>query len=91
MRRRRVIAAAPGLACWPAALRAQAIDKPWRIAFLGAGAAPLPGQFSSFDAIQAGLRERGYTALQTRRPGSATAASTRCPLWRSRCWPGSPT
>ena len=65
MRRRQVIAAAPGLAWWPAALRAQTIDKPWRIGFLGAGAAPLPGQFSSFDAIKAGLRERGFTALQT--------------------------
>jgi putative ABC transport system substrate-binding protein len=65
MRRRQVIAAAPGLAWWPAALRAQATDKPWRIAFLGAGGAPRPGQFSSFDAIKAGLRERGYTALQT--------------------------
>ena len=65
MRRRQVIAAAPGLACWPAALRAQTIDKPWRIAFLGAGAAPLPGQFSSFDAIKAGLRERGFSALHT--------------------------
>jgi len=65
VRRRLVIAAAPGLAWWPAALRSQTTDKPWRIAFLGAGAAPLPGQFSSFDAIKAGLRERGFTALQT--------------------------
>lgn len=55
-----------GLATWPNLLHAQTGDKPWRIAFLAAGPAPRPGQFSSFDAIQAGLRERGYKALQMR-------------------------
>jgi len=65
MRRRQLVAAAPGLAWWPAALRAQTTERPWRIAFLGAGAAPRQGQFSSFDAIKAGLRERGFAALQT--------------------------
>jgi putative ABC transport system substrate-binding protein len=56
-----------GLAAgWPAGLWAQALDKPWRIAFLAAGAMPRSGQSSSFDAIKAGLVERGYTALQAR-------------------------
>ncbi|MFO1216368.1 MAG: ABC transporter substrate-binding protein [Burkholderiaceae bacterium] len=50
----------------PAGLRAQDGSKAWRIAFLAAGSAPRPGQFSTFDAITAGLRERGYGALQTR-------------------------
>jgi putative ABC transport system substrate-binding protein len=67
MTRRRNLVAALGLsALWPTRLWAQPSAKPWRIAFLGAGVGPRPGQFSTFDAIQAGLRERGYTALQSR-------------------------
>lgn len=50
---------------WPGAALAQGTGRPRRIAFLAAGMKPRPGQFSSFEAIQAGLRERGYTALQT--------------------------
>jgi putative ABC transport system substrate-binding protein len=64
MTRRRSVLAAMGLG-WPLGLRAQAADKPWRIAFLAAGSMPRPGQFATFEAIQAGLRERGYAALQT--------------------------
>jgi putative tryptophan/tyrosine transport system substrate-binding protein len=64
--RRATVAACGLVTLLPAALRAQATDKPWRIVFLGAGSVPRPGQFSSFEAIQAGLRERGYTALQMR-------------------------
>jgi len=64
---RRAVLAGLGLAAgWPAGLWAQALDKPWRIAFLAAGAMPRSGQSSSFDAIKAGLVERGYTALQAR-------------------------
>ncbi len=67
MDRRRAVGLGLGLAIgWPASLQARASDKPWRIAFLAAGSAPRPGQFSSFEAIQAGLRERGYSALQPR-------------------------
>ena len=67
MNPRRTVLAGLGLAAgWPEGLWAQPLDKPWRIAFLAAGAMPRPGQFSSFDAIKAGLVERGYTALQAR-------------------------
>jgi putative ABC transport system substrate-binding protein len=51
---------AVGLA-WLHGAQAQAS---WRIAFLAAGGAPRPGQFSTFEAVVAGLRERGYTSLQ---------------------------
>ena len=64
--RRAVLALLGSAAAWPARLQAQDNAKPWRIAFLAAGGAPRPGQFSTFDAITAGLRERGYGALQTR-------------------------
>ena len=64
--RRAVLALLGSAAAWPAALQAQGSDKPWRIAFLAAGGAPRPGQFSTFDAVTAGLRERGWSALQTR-------------------------
>jgi putative tryptophan/tyrosine transport system substrate-binding protein len=65
--RRRTALAALGLAAHaPSPLLAQPTDKAWRIAFLGAGSAPRPGQFSSFVAIEAGLRERGFGVLQTR-------------------------
>ena len=64
---RRAVVSWLGLAAaWPAGLRAQGLDKPWRVAFVAAGSAPRPGQFSTFDAVTAGLRERGYSALQTR-------------------------
>jgi len=64
---RRAVVSWLGLAAaWPAGLGAQGLDKPWRIAFLAAGSAPRPGQFSTFDTVIAGLRERGWTALQTR-------------------------
>jgi putative ABC transport system substrate-binding protein len=64
--RRRDMLAALGLgALAPLPLRAQPTDKAWRVAFLAAGSAPRPGQFSSFEVITAGLRERGFTALQT--------------------------
>jgi putative tryptophan/tyrosine transport system substrate-binding protein len=67
MDRRRAVSLVPGLAvAWPAGLWAQGPDKPRRVAFLAAGTAPRPGQFSTFDAVVAGLRERGYTALQPR-------------------------
>jgi putative tryptophan/tyrosine transport system substrate-binding protein len=49
----------------PARTWAQALDKPARIAFLAAGGAPRPGQFSTFDAITAGLRQRGHASLRT--------------------------
>ncbi len=66
-RERRAALALLGLAAaWPAGLWAQTLDKPWRIAYLTAGSAPRPGRFSSFDAVIAGLRERGWSALQTR-------------------------
>jgi putative ABC transport system substrate-binding protein len=63
---RRAVLSLLGSTAWPAGLQAQDAGKPWRIAFLAAGAAPRPGQFSAFDAVEAGLRERGYTALQAR-------------------------
>jgi putative tryptophan/tyrosine transport system substrate-binding protein len=67
MVRRRAAWLGLGLAAgWPAGLWAQALDRPWRIAFLTAGGRPQPGRFSAFDAIEAGLRERGWTALQAR-------------------------
>lgn len=66
IRRRAVLAAGGAALGWPAAVWAQRSDKPWRIAFLAAGGAPRTGQFSTFDGIAAGLRERGYTSLQTR-------------------------
>lgn len=64
--RRALLALSGSAALWPPALWAQALDKPWRIAFLAWGSMPRPGQFSTFAAIEAGLRERGYRALQTR-------------------------
>jgi len=64
--RRPVLALLGAALLGPAGLRAQDGSKAWRIAFLAAGSAPRPGQFSTFDAITAGLRERGYGALQTR-------------------------
>lgn len=63
--RRPVLALLGAALLGPAGLRAQDGSKAWRIALLAAGA-PRPGQFSTFDAITAGLRERGYGALQTR-------------------------
>ena len=67
MMRRRVLLAAWGLGTgWPAGLWAQTLDKPWRVAFLAAGGVPQTGRFSTFDAVAAGLRERGFTSLQTR-------------------------
>lgn len=64
--RRRPVLAMVGAALWvPAGLRAHE-GKRWRIAFLAAGSPPRPGQFSTFDAVTDGLRERGYSALQTR-------------------------
>ncbi|MEO6626207.1 MAG: ABC transporter substrate-binding protein [Burkholderiaceae bacterium] len=67
MTRRRVLLAAWALGTsWPAGLWAQTLDKPWRIGFLAAGGMSRAGQFSTFDAVTAGLRERGYTSLQTR-------------------------
>jgi len=64
--RRAVLSLLGSAAAWPTALQAQDAGKPARIAFQAAGAAPRPGQFSTFDAVAAGLRERGYTGLQTR-------------------------
>ncbi len=64
MRRRQLLAATPALLGW-SALRAQATDRPRRIAFLAAGAAPRPGQFNTFETVTAGLRERGHVSLQT--------------------------
>lgn len=64
--RRTVLALLVAALSRPAALRAQDGDKPRRIAFLAAGSAPRPGQFSTFDAVITGLRERGWSALQTR-------------------------
>jgi putative ABC transport system substrate-binding protein len=46
-------------------LGAQSSGRPQRVAFLAAGGRPRPGQFSMFDAVIAGLRERGYASLQT--------------------------
>ncbi|MEO7852680.1 MAG: ABC transporter substrate-binding protein [Rubrivivax sp.] len=66
MKRRRLVVALPGLALWPARPWAQADTKPWRIAFLAAGGQPRPDQFSTFDKVIAGLRERGYASLQTK-------------------------
>lgn len=64
---RRAVLSLLGLAAaWPAQPRALDAGKPWRIAFLAAGGAPRPGQFSTFDAVTAGLRERGHGSLQTR-------------------------
>jgi putative ABC transport system substrate-binding protein len=63
--RRSMLALFAAALCAPTAAHAQTSDKPWRIAFLAAGSAPRPGAFSSFDAITAGLRERGWAALQT--------------------------
>jgi putative ABC transport system substrate-binding protein len=63
--RRAVLALLVAALCGPTAPRAQSLDKPWRIAFLAAGSAPRSGQFSTFVAITAGLRERGFSALQT--------------------------
>lgn len=63
--RRAVLALMASALCRPNPLRAQDGSKPWRIAFLAAGGAPRPGQFSTFDAVTAGLRERGFTALQS--------------------------
>jgi putative tryptophan/tyrosine transport system substrate-binding protein len=64
--RRAVLALLGSAVAWPAALLAQGFGRPWRIAFLAAGGAPSSGQFSTFDAVIAGLRERGWTALQSR-------------------------
>jgi len=63
--RRSMLALLAAALCAPTAVRAQGSDKPWRIAFLAAGSPPRPGQFSTFDAVMAGLRERGFSALQT--------------------------
>ena len=63
--RRALLALLGSAVAWPAWLQAQDSGKPWRIAFLAAGGAPRPGQFSTFDAVTAGLRDRGFTALQT--------------------------
>jgi putative ABC transport system substrate-binding protein len=64
--RRAVLALLGSAAVWTPAPRAQGLDNPWRIAFLAAGSAPQAGQFSTFDAVTAGLRQRGYVSLQTR-------------------------
>jgi len=65
--RRRAAVTLLGLAAaWPTRLRAQDLDKAWRIAFLGAGGAPPAGQFSTADTVMAVLRERGWSALQTK-------------------------
>ena len=66
MRRRNLFVTALAPLLWPALAGAQSTDKAHRIAFLSSGGAPRPGQFSSFDAVIAGLRERGYASLQTR-------------------------
>jgi putative tryptophan/tyrosine transport system substrate-binding protein len=63
--RRAVLALLAAALCAPTAARAQDGNKPWRIAFLAAGSPPRPGQVSTFDVITAGLRERGFSALQT--------------------------
>jgi putative ABC transport system substrate-binding protein len=74
---RRAVLALLGLAAaWPAWLQAQDSGKPWRVAFLAAGSAPRPGQFSSFEAITAGLLERGFSALQTQAWYGAGRADT---------------
>lgn len=62
--RRSMLALLAAALCAPTAVRAQGLDNPWRIALLAAGSAPRPGQFASFDAIIAGLRERGFSALR---------------------------
>lgn len=54
-------AALPPMRAW-----AQRLDRPRRIAFLMAGGTPRPGQFSTVDAVSAGLREHGHAELQTR-------------------------
>lgn len=64
--RRAALSLVAAALCRPNPLRAQDRHKPWRIAFLAAGSTPRPGQFSTFDAVTAGLHERGFTALQTR-------------------------
>ena len=64
-RSRRSALALLGLAAaWPAGLRAQSADKPWRIGFLLAGGWPRPGAFSTVDAVLTGLRERGHVRLE---------------------------
>ncbi len=50
---------------WPA-IAAASTGRPQRIAFLAAGSQPKVGQFSTFDTVIAGLRERGYAMLQIR-------------------------
>jgi hypothetical protein len=61
--RRAVLALLGWAAAWPSVLRAQNSAKPLRIAFLAAGAAPRQGRFSTFEAIEQGLRERGQARL----------------------------
>jgi putative ABC transport system substrate-binding protein len=61
--RRAVLALLGWATAWPSVLRAQISARPLRIAFLGAGAAPRPGRFSAFEAIEQGLRERGQARL----------------------------
>ncbi len=63
--RRSMLALLAAALCLPTVARAQDGNKPWRIAFLAAGSPPRPGQFSTFDVITSGLRERGFSALQT--------------------------
>jgi putative ABC transport system substrate-binding protein len=51
----------------PMAAVAQPSDKALRIGFLYTGSAPRPGEFSTPDAVLAGLRERGHLQLQSER------------------------
>lgn len=65
---RRALLIAAGAAAWvPWAAQAQDLARRVRIAFLSAGPAPQPGRFSTFQAIEDGLRQRGYAQLQTQR------------------------
>lgn len=66
MKRRAALTSLCAAAAWPAAASAQGAAPARRVAFLAAGSAPRPGQFSTFDAIAAGLRERGHVALHMR-------------------------
>ena len=63
--RRRAVCLGLGVAAvWPAASVAQSAPLPRRMAFPAAGGAPRTGQFSTFEAVVSGLRERGHTSLQ---------------------------
>lgn len=65
--RRRAILATLGLgASWPLGLWAQAPGRARQIAFLATGGAARPGQFSTFQAIEVGLRAMGHASIQFR-------------------------